>query len=111
MHACCAPGSVLCCSPTAVWLLEGISKQSSEVMPLGRALRVADNLQCHALPHPQALEDVYEDDTHVHMVLEYCKGGELHHRIGETVYSGGCPQHRFGLVVPMWWACKLVQAF
>ncbi|KAI7841033.1 hypothetical protein COHA_005261 [Chlorella ohadii] len=34
-----------------------------------------------------ALEDVYEDDTHVHMVLEYCKGGELHHRIGETVYS------------------------
>lgn len=38
----------------------------------------------------QALEDVYEDDTHVHMVLEYCKGGELHHRIGETVYSGAC---------------------
>ncbi len=35
-----------------------------------------------------ALEDVYEDDTHVHMVLEFCKGGELHHRIGETHYSG-----------------------
>lgn len=47
----------------------------------------------------QALEDVYEDDTHVHMVLEYCKGGELHHRIGETVYSGGCQQHRPGLAV------------
>lgn len=36
-----------------------------------------------------ALEDVFEDDTHVHMVLEYCKGGELHHHIGDTVYSGG----------------------
>jgi len=35
-----------------------------------------------------ALEDVYEDDSHVHMVLEYCKGGELHHAIGETQYSG-----------------------
>lgn len=34
-----------------------------------------------------ALEDVFEDDTHVHMVLEYCKGGELHHHIGDTVYS------------------------
>lgn len=37
-----------------------------------------------------ALEDVYEDDTHVHMVLELCRGGELHHFIGETHYSGGC---------------------
>jgi hypothetical protein len=35
-----------------------------------------------------ALEDVYEDDGHVHMVLELCRGGELHHRIGETHYSG-----------------------
>lgn len=34
-----------------------------------------------------ALEDVSEDDTHVHMVLEFCRGGELHHHIGETHYS------------------------
>ena len=37
-----------------------------------------------------SLEAVYEDDSHVHLVLEYCKGGELAHRIGETHYSGGC---------------------
>ena len=37
-----------------------------------------------------SLEAVFEDDSHVHLVLEYCKGGELAHRIGETHYSGGC---------------------
>ena len=35
-----------------------------------------------------ALEDVYEDDTHVHLLLEYCKGGELHHHIGDTRLLG-----------------------
>lgn len=29
-----------------------------------------------------SLEDVYEDDTHVHIVMELCRGGELHHYIG-----------------------------
>ena len=28
------------------------------------------------------LVDVREDDTHVHLVQEWCKGGELHHRVG-----------------------------
>ena len=35
-----------------------------------------------------ALQDVYEDELMVHIVLDYCSGGELHHRIGETNYSG-----------------------
>lgn len=34
-----------------------------------------------------SLEEVYEDESHVHMVMEYCKGGELHHRIGAAHYS------------------------
>lgn len=34
-----------------------------------------------------SLEEAYEDDTHVHMVLEYCRGGELYHRIGAAHYS------------------------
>lgn len=34
-----------------------------------------------------SLEEVYEDDTHVHIVMEYCSGGELHHRIGAAHYS------------------------
>lgn len=33
------------------------------------------------------LEDVYEDDTHVHVVTELCLGGELVHRIGSKHYS------------------------
>ena len=34
-----------------------------------------------------SLEEVYEDDTHVHIVMEYCSGGELCHRIGAAHYS------------------------
>lgn len=33
------------------------------------------------------LEGAYEDDTHVHLVMEHCKGGELWHRIGDQHYS------------------------
>jgi len=34
-----------------------------------------------------SLEEVFEDSTHVHIVMEYCRGGELHHRIGAAHYS------------------------
>ena len=34
-----------------------------------------------------SLEDVYEDDSHVHIVMELCRGGELVHRIGSKHYS------------------------
>jgi len=34
-----------------------------------------------------SLEEVYEDDTHIHIVMEYCSGGELCHRIGTAHYS------------------------
>jgi len=33
------------------------------------------------------LVDVYEDDDDVHIIQEWCKGGELWHRIGERHYS------------------------
>jgi len=28
------------------------------------------------------IHSVFEDDTHIHIVMEYCKGGELHHSAG-----------------------------
>ncbi|KAF6254545.1 hypothetical protein COO60DRAFT_312479 [Scenedesmus sp. NREL 46B-D3] len=33
------------------------------------------------------LEAVYEDESHVHIVMEYCRGGELFHRMGRRHYS------------------------
>ncbi|KAG2453493.1 hypothetical protein HYH02_001713 [Chlamydomonas schloesseri] len=33
------------------------------------------------------LEDVYEDEDNVHVVMELCAGGELWHRIGDRHYS------------------------
>lgn len=29
----------------------------------------------------------YEDTDDVHIVMEYCRGGELHHRIGKREYN------------------------
>lgn len=34
-----------------------------------------------------SLEDVYEDQTHVHIITELCQGGELVNRIGSKHYS------------------------
>ncbi|EFJ50069.1 hypothetical protein VOLCADRAFT_89054 [Volvox carteri f. nagariensis] len=33
------------------------------------------------------LEDVFEDEDHVYIIMEMCKGGELWHRIGDRHYS------------------------
>ena len=33
------------------------------------------------------LEDIYEDDIHVYIIMEICQGGELFHRIGNRHYS------------------------
>ena len=45
-------------------------------------------------PSPQqlnvvALEDVFEDDKHVHIIMELAKGGELLHNLGKRHYSEG----------------------
>ena len=57
---------------------EHIEAIKREILVLKR-LRGSLNVAC--------LEEVYEDDTHVHLLMEYCKGGELVHRIGDRHYS------------------------
>lgn len=34
-----------------------------------------------------AFEDAYEDDEHVYIITELCRGGELWHRVGDKHYS------------------------
>ena len=36
-----------------------------------------------------ALEDVFEDDKHVHIIMELARGGELLHNLGKRHYSEG----------------------
>lgn len=33
------------------------------------------------------LSAAYEDDSHVHIIMEYCRGGELFHKMGRRHYS------------------------
>ena len=65
-------------SATQAKTAEHIEAIKQEVRVL-QQLRGSLNVAC--------LEEVYEDDTHVHLLLEYCKGGELAHRIGTRHYS------------------------
>ena len=44
-----------------------------------RKLRGTLNVAC--------FEEVFEDAEYVHIVMEWCRGGELHHRIGDKHYS------------------------
>ena len=44
-----------------------------------RKLRGTLNVAC--------FEEAFEDAQHVHIVMEWCHGGELHHRIGDKHYS------------------------
>lgn len=39
------------------------------------------------------LKQVYEDDNDVHVVMEYCRGGELWHRIGNKHYAERTVRH------------------
>lgn len=55
--------------------LSNIRREISVMKELSSCLNVAK------------LEDVFEDQAHVHIVQELCLGGELEHSIGRTHYS------------------------
>lgn len=61
------------------------TKSAGHLQSIRREIQVLNKLK-GSLSACQLVE-VFEDDTHVHLVLEYCKGGELAHRIGTRHYS------------------------
>ena len=61
------------------------SKHSGHISSIRREIQVLKKLRGSL--NVACLEEVYEDATSVHLVLDYCKGGELVHAIGSRHYS------------------------
>eukprot|EP00892_Ulva_mutabilis_P006891 jgi/Ulvmu1/4574/UM002_0302.1 len=60
-------------------------KQQEHVANIRREISVMKELS--SCLNVAKLEDVFEDQSHVHIVQELCLGGELEHSIGRTHYS------------------------
>ena len=61
------------------------SKISGHVASIKREIQVLKKLRGSL--NVACLEEVYEDNSSVHLILDYCKGGELVHAIGTRHYS------------------------
>lgn len=61
------------------------SKSAGHIASIKREIQVLKKLRGSL--NVACLEEIYEDDTSVHLVLDYCKGGELVHAIGSRHYS------------------------
>lgn len=76
------------------WACKSIAKSLPSVPP-GRQRQHLDNIKREAAILRKLrgtlnvvfLQEVFEDDTHVHLVMELCRGGELLHSIGSKHYS------------------------
>jgi calcium-dependent protein kinase len=80
-------GDVFACKSIAKQLTGDFSekKKSGHVESIKRELEVLRRLSGSL--NVVRLIDVFEDEQHVYVVQELCKGGELWHRIGERHYS------------------------
>ena len=61
------------------------SKSAGHIASIKREIQVLKKLRGSL--NVASLDEAYEDDTTVHLVLDYCKGGELVHAIGSRHYS------------------------
>ena len=72
-------------APPCAWYLLPCRKRKDHISAIKREVDVMRRLR--GCLNVASLEEVYEDDYHVHLVMEACRGGELHHRIGDRHYS------------------------
>ena len=77
----------------------GSNKQTRHIDNVRREIAVLRRLR--GTLNVAQFQQVYEDDTDIHIVMEYCRGGELWHRIGNkhyterTVWLQALHQHAF----------------
>lgn len=62
-----------------------LSKQAAYLDNVKREIAVLRRLQ--GTLNVVHFVTAYEDDTHIHAIMEYCRGGELYNRIGRSHYS------------------------
>lgn len=62
-----------------------VSKQAAYLDNVKREIAVLRRLQ--GTLNVVQFFGAFEDDEHIHAVMEYCRGGELHNRIGRRHYS------------------------
>lgn len=63
----------------------GGNKQTRHIDNVRREIAVLRKLR--GTLNVAQFKQVYEDDTDIHIVMEYCRGGELWHRIGSKHYT------------------------
>ena len=63
----------------------GGNKQTRHIENVRREIAVLRRLR--GTLNVAQFKQVYEDDTDIHIVMEYCQGGELWHRIGTKHYT------------------------
>lgn len=80
-------GKEYACKSINKWLEGNVSekKQARHIGNIRREVAVLRRLR--GTLNVAHLKQAYEDDRDVHAVMEYCRGGELWHRIGNKHYA------------------------
>lgn len=99
-------GREYACKSINKWLEGDVSdkKQARHIGNIRREVAVLRRLR--GTLNVAHLKQVYEDNRDVHVVMEYCRGGELWHRIGNKHYA-----ERTVIYVEVWTVARwLVQS-
>ena len=90
----------------------GGNKQTRHIDNVRREIAVLRRLR--GTLNVAQFKQVYEDDTDIHIVMEYCRGGELWHRIGNKHYTERtvwlCTLQRHGINTDLQWPKSITAA-